>query len=320
MSPVVYLPRRLEPEFEDPLRAALDPSIELLSGALERRDYEVLVAGVPTPEELDASPHLRVLVIPWAGLPARTRELLLERPRIDVHNLHHNAAPVAETALGLLLAAAKLLVPMDRRLRAFDWTPRYESRAGSLLAGRRALVLGYGHVGRRLGAACAALGMRVTGIRRRPDPGAEDEASPGRLHELLPDCHALLSCLPVTEATRGWIGEAELALLPRGALVVNVGRAEVFDEDALYGALAGGHLGGAGLDVWYRYPEDEAARRSTAPSARPFHELENVVLSPHRAGHCDGTARLRAEHLARLLNAAARGEPLPDRVDLERGY
>ncbi|MFN2168962.1 MAG: hydroxyacid dehydrogenase, partial [Anaerolineae bacterium] len=76
----------------------------------------------------------------------------------------------------------------------------------------------------------------------------------------------------------------------------------------------------AGLDVWYRYPEDKAARSNTPPAAYPFHELDNVVMSPHRAGHTAEAETLHLEHLARLLNAAARGEPLPNPVDLEAGY
>jgi phosphoglycerate dehydrogenase-like enzyme len=111
-----------------------------------------------------------------------------------------------------------------------------------------------------------------------------------------------------------------LARLPRGAILVNVARGDVVDEEALYDALASGHLGGAGLDVWYRYPESEEARAATLPARRPFHELENVVLSPHRAGHGRGTEAARAAHLARLLAAAAGGEAIPHRVDLDRGY
>jgi phosphoglycerate dehydrogenase-like enzyme len=91
-------------------------------------------------------------------------------------------------------------------------------------------------------------------------------------------------------------------------------------EGALYHALSDGTLYAAGLDVWYNYPPDQAARAHTQPSAYPFHELDNVVMSPHRAGGSTETERLRMQHLAELLNAAARGESMPNRVDLEAGY
>jgi phosphoglycerate dehydrogenase-like enzyme len=76
----------------------------------------------------------------------------------------------------------------------------------------------------------------------------------------------------------------------------------------------------AALDVWYHYPESESARASTPPATCPFHELPNVVMSPHRAGGSTETDRLRMIHLAALLNAAASGEPMPNRVDLHAGY
>ena len=94
----------------------------------------------------------------------------------------------------------------------------------------------------------------------------------------------------------------------------------VVDEGALYHALQDGHLGGAALDVWYRYPADKASRRNTLPSQYPFAELDNVLLSPHRSGHVAETERLRMEHLCLSLNAAANGEPIPHRVDVVQGY
>jgi phosphoglycerate dehydrogenase-like enzyme len=79
-------------------------------------------------------------------------------------------------------------------------------------------------------------------------------------------------------------------------------------------------LHAAGLDVWYNYPPDQASRSRTAPADYPFRELGNVVMSPHRAGSTAESNALRMTHLARLLNAAATGETLPNRVDLEAGY
>ncbi|MCA9873270.1 MAG: hypothetical protein KC441_06435, partial [Anaerolineales bacterium] len=76
----------------------------------------------------------------------------------------------------------------------------------------------------------------------------------------------------------------------------------------------------AGIDVWYIYPKEEADRPHTMPSAFPFHELDNVVMSPHRGGQTLDSDRLRMGHLAQLLNCAARGEEMPNRLDLARGY
>jgi phosphoglycerate dehydrogenase-like enzyme len=307
------------------LRACLDPGVRLTFGPGQPNpaDYHVLVAGRPRREHLAASPCLRALIIPWAGLPNSTRALVKDFEGVVVHNLHHNAAPVAEMVLALLLAAAKRIVPMDRSLRAHDWTPRYQSNPSVLLEGKTALILGYGAIGQRVARMCRGLGMRVLAIRRNvsAQPDDPDEVYPPEaLQGLLPQANALLICLPLTPATEGLIGAHELALLPPGALLVNVGRGPIVQQAALYHALRDGTLGAAGLDVWYNYPADEAARAHTPPSDYAFHELDNVVLSPHRAGAAEETAVLRMTRLAELLNAAARGETVPNRVDLEAGY
>jgi phosphoglycerate dehydrogenase-like enzyme len=142
------------------------------------------------------------------------------------------------------------------------------------------------------------------------------------LHDLLPEADFLVVTLPLTDETRGLIGKRELALLPSNAVMVNVGRGPVVDEAALYNALSTGRLRAAGLDVWYNYPDDEASAASTQPSVYPFGELDNVVLSPHRGGAAEeeSARRTRMDVLAGIINALARGEPVPNRVDLEWGY
>ncbi len=331
------MPENLSVHLQQPLRTAeataelhrrLDAGVRLTVGPElpMPATYRILVAGRPERHELTASPHLQALIVPWAGIPESTLRLMREFPQVAVHNLHHNALPVAEFALALLLAAAKRLVPMDQALRQHDWRPRYEPNPSLLLEGKTALILGYGAIGRKLAAVCRGLGMEVIAIRRQAAAKGPEQPSGVRvaplqdLQHLLPQADVLLICLPHTPETEGLIGAQELALLPTEAVLVNIGRGPIVDEAALYHALRDGRLHAAGLDVWYNYPGDAEARAHTPPSAYPFHQLSNVVLSPHRAGGSTETERLRVIHLARLLNAAARGEPLPNRVDLEAGY
>jgi phosphoglycerate dehydrogenase-like enzyme len=215
---------------------------------------------------------------------------------------------------------------MDRGLRNHDWSRRYQPNPSVLLAGKMALILGYGAIGRKVALMCCGLGMQVTAIRRHADWASSSSAAAIRLTTmealpgLLPQANALLICLPHTPETTGILGAKELALLPPKAVLVNVGRGPIVDEAALYHALRDGTLYAAGLDVWYNYPPDEESRSHTPPSAFPFHELENVVMSPHRAGGSLETEMLRMDHLARVLNAAARDDALPNRVSLETGY
>lgn len=315
-----------EAKFLAYLRERLDTAVELTTGdeVPLPTDTKILVTGRPKTEQLEACPALQTLIIPWSGLPEETRETMLNYPDIAVHNLHHNAAPVAELAFTLLLAAAKFIVPLDRSLRANDWTPRYRPNPSVLLKDKTALILGYGAIGRRLARLCRAMDMRVLAVKRKPDPGSRelvDEIhSLEALPALLPRTHVLFVCLPDTPETKGAIGSQELDALPAGAVLVNVGRGPVVDEEALYHALRDGHLSGAGLDVWYNYPAGKNERSNTPPSAYPFQELDNVVLSPHRGGATKETNFLRMEALALLLNASARGKPIPNQVDVAAGY
>lgn len=326
---IVYLPEESKDALLALLQAQLLPGIAVTIGEElpEPADFQVLVTGRPTREHLAASPNLRVLIIPWAGLPEETHELMADFPQVSVHNLHHNEAPTAEMAIALLLAAARFVVPMDQALRRNDWTLRYDPPPVVVLDGGTALILGYGAIGQRVARACQALGMRILATRRdlaAPAPAdiAAEIYPPEALPELLSRANALIITLPLTEETRGLIGAEELALLPRGSLLVNIGRGPIVDEEALYDALKAGHLAAAGSDVWYNYPKGRETRRNTPPSRFPFHELDNMVLSPHRGGalKSDYTERARMEHLARLLNAVAQGQPAPNRIDLARGY
>lgn len=312
----------------DLLYAQLNPQIVLLTGKdlPHTADYQVLVSGRPTGEQLEASPALHTLIIPWAGLAVPTGELLGNYPHLAVHNLHYNAVTTAESALMLLLAAAKLILPFEQRFREHDWRPRYLSPNPALmLAGKTALILGYGSIGQHVGKVCRAMGMRVMATRRSleashsDDPHAEVYPA-GELHALLPQANVLVITLPLTPETDSLIGEPELNLLPENAILVNVGRGSIVDQAALYQALKEGRLHSAGLDVWYHYPPDEDSRAHTPPADFPFHELENVVMSPHRGGGALEGELLRMEHLARMLNLAAKGQALPNKVEPKRGY
>jgi phosphoglycerate dehydrogenase-like enzyme len=326
MSLVAHILRPLDDKPLTHLRAHLHPSIQLSIGSElpPGNKVEILVAGRPTHEHLSACSTLHALIIPFAGVPKETIDLMQAFPEISVHNLHYNAAATAEMAIALLLAAAKYLLPIDRAFRENDWTPRYKPNPALLLENRSVLVLGYGAIGKRVARACLGLGMRVKALRREfygSESDSEIEVYPSHvLHQLLPEIEVLIICLPLTLETEGLIDDNVLDLLPEGAILVNVARGPIVNESALFQALKDGRLYAAGLDVWYSYPEDESARSGTAPSQFPFNELDNVVMSPHRAGGAVDLEFRRMEKLAELLNIAARGEPIPNRVDINLGY
>ena len=307
----------------------LDPNIALTSGKdapPEPADYHVLVAGQPPQTFMTASPDLHTLVIPWAGMPDETAKMMVEFPHVAVYNLHHNTAATAEMVIALLLAATRKLIPFDRIFRTGDWSPRFQTNESMVLDGRTALILGYGSIGCRTASVCQALGMVVLATRRSAQKVYNDgqaEVHPSNdLDSLLPRTDALIITLPLTPETDGLINTRRLALLPPGGVLVNVGRGKIVEQHALYNALVSGHLRGAGLDVWYNYPVNKEEEAHTLPADVPFHELENVVMSPHRAADygSDDIKRQAMIHLARTLNALARGETPPNRVDMMAGY
>jgi phosphoglycerate dehydrogenase-like enzyme len=309
------------------LRELLHPTVVLILGEPSSETHiDVLVQGRPSREQLKAHPDLRALVVPYAGIPSETRDLLRQmRPTLLVCNLHHNASAVAELAMALFLSAAKSVVPVDRAFRSHDWRSRYDGAPTLLLGGKTAVLLGYGAIGARIARACDSLGMRVHAMRRHSSRSHEPFVQvhgPGELEELLSIADALFVALPLTPETEGLIGAREMKLLPPSCVVVNVGRGPILDERALYDALKTKQIAAAGLDVWYQYPRNETERATTPPSRYPFHALDNVVMSPHRGGafRIEELENLRMTHLARTLNALAEGQLPPHLVNIQAGY
>lgn len=305
------------------MTAALHPDIQLTTGETMPEATQILIDGSPSAAQLGGA-NMQAIVIPWAGLPSAVRKMLPDLPHITAHNLHHNAIPTAELGLTLLLAAAKHLVRFDHALRQLDWTPRYERPSPSmLLHGKIALILGYGAIGQQMGHYCHMLGMRVLATKRTVPTVQPDHATihaAADLHDLLPQTDALIITLPRTPETDGLIGEKELALLPETAVLVNIGRGRIVDDAALYAALTTSQIAAAGLDVWYNYPPDLDTLHGVAPANVPLHDLPNVTLSPHRGGMTADTDALRIDALVAMLNHAASGNPLPNQIDLEKGY
>lgn len=312
---LAYFNQRLE----RPVRVSSGPEPDAIYGC------DIFIGGRPVREQLEASSSLKYLIIPFSGIPDKTRSLLLEFPEVSVHNLHHNAAPTAELAAALLLGASKYLLRYDNSLRKNDWSLRYAESPAVLLEGKTALILGYGAIGQRIGTICKALGMHVKGIKRSvlPDDRQNYQIeiyTTDSLHALLPISDVLILTVPMSPETENIIGKVELDLMPAGSIVINVARGPVLNERAFYEALASNKLAAGGTDVWYNYPENEGARKNTPPGNYPFHELDNLIMSPHRGGMTADTEKLRYNALAELVNSALRGEELPNKVNLTRGY
>lgn len=318
----------LQPATIELMRPMLDENILLCMGDALRdcHDFDILINGNPTYEDLAASSRLRHVIMPWAGVSPALKTLMAQFPQVTLHNSHHNAVTTAEMAIALLMAAARQISSVDQKMHRLDWSPRDHSDSiNYVLWGQTALILGFGAIGQHVGKVCQALGMNIIGIRRNPDTktenGVEAEVyGPEDLHQVLPRVNVLIITMPHTDETAGMICAEEFALMPDDSLLVNVGRGAVVDQHALYNALTNGKLRAAGIDVWYHYPAQ--GQTICQPADAPLHELENLIMSPHRGG-AGGTGEaenFRAREMAKMLNAAARGEIMPNAVDLSLGY
>ena len=151
--------------------------------------------------------------------------------------------------------------------------------------------------------------MKVCAIRRQAQKdlpaGVSFIGGPDRLDEVLRSADYLAITLSLSPETRNLLDDRRLALMKPSAYLVNVARAEIVDEGALYRALSGGKLAGAALDVWYRYP---TAPGPTMPANQPFHELANVILTPHVSGWTEGMLEARAKLIAANIERTARRE------------
>src|SRR5439155_23288140 len=143
------------------------------------------------------------------------------------------------------------------------------------------------------------------------DEGLTFLGGPETLDDVLRRADYLAVTLSLNDQTRGLLGARELALLKPSAVLVNVARAEIVDEDALYRALLEQRIAAAALDVWYQYPK---SAEPTFPAMRPFHELANVLMTPHLSGWTEGMLEARATLIAENIQRTARGEPPLNRI------
>ncbi len=175
-------------------------------------------------------------------------------------------------------------------------------------------IVGYGRVGREVARRAAPFGCRILAANRSPrEPDADVERiyPLAALDDMLPECDTVAICTALGPETTGLITAYRLSLMKPTAFIINIARGQVIDEDALYAALRDGRLGGAALDVWWQYPNAAEPRRRG--SRHPFHELPNVIVTPHNSGWTQGMVRRRWDEIADNINRFVRGDSLINR-------
>jgi len=298
------------------------PSVQIASvESLESLAAEIGDAtaffGFSFPEPLFAqAKQLRWIHSASAGIEANLFPALVESGVILTNSTGLHEICIPEHVLALLFAFARNLPAAFRLKQEHRWDRIEPLRRGGIreIAGANLAILGAGPIGLALVGKAAALGMHVRVMRRhagKPVAGAEQVVGPQALHELLSWAHFVVLAVPLTAETRHLIAADELRAMRSDAVLVNIARGDVVDQDALVEALRAGTIAGAGLDVTTPEP---------LPAESPLWDLPNVILTPHISGYLrgyfPGVLAIFADNLGRFVA----GTPLHNVVDKRLGY
>jgi D-2-hydroxyacid dehydrogenase (NADP+) len=315
-APAWNMPRR----FVDQLRADFPQHTfveawdrDAIRGALPEAD----IAFTPFVERevFPSATRLRWVQSPAVGVGSLMFPELLASPVVLTSARGIRARSIAEHVLGVTIALARLLPQTLRAQAAHRWAQEELETEARTLQGLRMGIIGLGAIGMALVKIAAPFGFRITAIRRTPGAtppdGVEVVWTPDRLDDLLAESDVIVLAAPHTPETKRLIGRAQIARMKPGALLVNVARGKLVDDEALIEALRDGRLGGAALDVFTKEPLEESSE---------YWDLPNVIVTPHTSGamrdYWTPLVALFADNLRRF----EKGVALLNVVDKVAGY
>jgi phosphoglycerate dehydrogenase-like enzyme len=288
------------------------------------KDVEVIVTNSFTKKMGEVASKLRLVQAPFAGLEAFDQEAL--PPGAVLANVYSHEVSIAESVLMYMLALSKKLKKYDADLRRgfWDYRPFFADPLVGQVQNKVLGLVGFGHIGQEIALRAKAFSMKIWAIRQR---GRGETSETTTLHldflggkedlnKLLNQADFVVLCCPLNEETRSLIGTAQFDLMKPTVYLINVARAEIASEEALYQALYQKKIAGAALDVWYRYPSGYPSSPSELffPSRFPFHELDNVIMTPHVSGRAESTVEGRLQDIAGNIDRTFTGQPLKNVV------
>ncbi|MDA0239802.1 MAG: NAD(P)-dependent oxidoreductase [Proteobacteria bacterium] len=277
--------------------AARDEAID--AAAPEAQAIITITPLAPSRDQLSRMPKLELLGYFGAGYQSMDIDAYAEKSVAGFYCPAANADSVAELALALALAAIRRIIPADRFVRDGSWGPIWGPPFVPTLFGKTVGIIGLGQAGTRIASRCVAMGTTVLYHKPNPTPDV-DYAYYDDLTAMAAASDVLIVACPGGEATRHIVNAEVLSALGPKGYLINIGRGTVVDTDALIAALENQTIAGAGLDVYEGEPG--------APEA--LQKLDNVVLSPHRAGDTQESVRALGDMTIRNLEAYFSGKAL----------
>ena len=296
------------------IRTEILDNNEPAQAAAALADADVLLTGVWR-SGFPAAPKLRLLQVPLAGTDGIDVSSL---PRgVTLCNAYGHEPALGEFAIMMMLAWRHRLFDIATSFRegSWSWSPMVGGAVRGEIGGQTVGVVGLGHIGREVAWRAAGLGCRVLAVNRtmREKPASVEHLfSWTELDRMLGECDIVVLSCALTPETTALIDGRRLAAMKPSAFLINLARGPIAEEEALYRALRDGVISGAALDTWWRYPS--AGDPAPRPSRYPFHELPNVIMTPHCSPRTDGTIERRSCDVARNIDRFVRGEPLENVV------
>ncbi|MBI2877963.1 MAG: D-2-hydroxyacid dehydrogenase [Candidatus Tectomicrobia bacterium] len=284
-------------------------------------EAEVLFTWRPSGQDIRQAGCLRWVHVPSAGVDHSLPRDLVESPVVLTNSSGLHGVPIAENVLGMMIVLARKLHDCMRFQMEGRWGRNELMRTYPTLSelyGRTAGIVGLGSIGREIARRAKAFGMRILATKRDVgvDLGSNQDwvdrlLPPEGLPELLRESDFVVIATPLTPATRGLIGEAELRMMKPTAFLFNIGRGPIIQEAILVQALKEGWIAGAGLDVFEVEP---------LPAESELYRLPNVLVTPHYSGIGSGYWERGTDLFCANLGRFLRGERLTNLVNKEAGY
>jgi len=269
-----------------------------------------VIVGISFSGDLPQPRQLQLFHVPGAGYDAVDLDAIPDSA--VVCNCFGHEQAIAEYVMAALLERHVPLADADRHLRRGDWTYTASSpeRVHGELAEKTIGLLGFGHIGKAIAARAKAFEMKVHVANRSPVPTSslvDRSFVLNRLGEFWSSADFFVVSVPSNADTVGMVNAESFAAMRASAVILNVGRGPTIDERSLYEALESHRIAGAVIDTWYSYPSPN--HLSILPSKFPFHELSNVVMTPHMSGWTAGTINRRKQTIADNISRRAAGRP-----------